>query len=32
MLLKFTISYNCSAIWFAFKMVSDGGRGSLLDA
>ena len=32
MLLKLTICYNCSAISFAFKMVSEGGRGSLLDA
>ena len=32
MLLKFTILYNCSASSFAFKMVSEGGRGSLLDA
>jgi len=32
MLLKFTIWYNCSPSSFAFKMVSEGGRGSLLDA
>jgi len=30
--LKFTIWYNCSASSFAFKMVSEDGRGSLLDA
>jgi len=32
LLPKFTIWYNCSACSFAFKMVSEGGRGSLLDA
>ena len=32
MLLKLTMGYNCSASSFAFKMVSEGGRGSLLDA
>ena len=30
MLLKFTIWHNCSASSFAFKMVSEDGRGSLL--
>jgi len=32
MWLMFTIWYNCSVSSFAFKMVSEGGRGSLLDA
>jgi len=32
MLLKLMICFNCSAISFAFKMVSEDGRGSLLDA
>jgi len=32
MLLKFTIRYNYSTSSFAFKMVSEDGRGSLLDA
>jgi len=32
MLLEFTIWYNFSAISFAFKMVSEGRRGYLLDA
>jgi len=32
MLPKFTIWYNCSASSFAFKMVSEGGRGSFLNA
>jgi len=30
--LKFMIWYNYSASSFAFKMVSKGGKGSLLDA